>query len=197
MKIHKIVVGGLGTNCYIVVSGQNRAFIIDPGDETEKIKGFLSAHKITAQFIVNTHGHIDHIRANADLGLPVYCHEKDRDMISDPNKNLMVTFFGTFKPVSPQRLLKDGDTVTLDEMEFKVIHTPGHTGGCLCLLSDGVLFSGDTLFKNGIGRTDFPGASERAMQESLRKLALLDAGVVVYPGHGEQTTIGRELHGKQ
>ena len=195
MKINKIVVGELDTNCYIVSAGSGAAFIIDPGDEPLRIKKFLDDHKLKAAFIVNTHGHIDHIKANSDLGLPVYVHEDDRDMIAIPEKNLMSVFFGTFKPVVPTRLLKDGDIIALDELEFKVIHTPGHTQGCLCLLGEGILFSGDTLFRNGVGRTDFPGASSQSLEESLHRLSGLKSDIVVYPGHGQETTIGRELHG--
>ena len=193
MKIFKLVVGSLGTNCYIVVSQKNNAFIIDPGDEAAKIKNFLAKRKLTARFVVNTHGHIDHIKADAEIALPVYLHQDDREMIVDPTKNMMTAFFGTFDPVTPERLLKDGDTVALDELEFKVIHTPGHTPGCICLSGKDVLFSGDTLFKDGIGRTDLPGASEKLMQESLKKLSSLAENTVVYPGHGPETTIGNEL----
>lgn len=189
-----MTVGALATNCYIVVSQKGNGFIIDPGDDAKEIKAFLSKQHIAAKFIVNTHGHIDHIKADADLGLPVYAHEAEREMISEPEKNVMTSFFGSFKPVIPMRLLKDGDTIELDEMVFKVIHTPGHTMGSICLFGDRVLFSGDTLFKDGVGRTDIPGSSYESLQGSLKKLALLPEVVKVYPGHGAQTTVGRELN---
>jgi len=193
MKIFSVVVGELKTNCYIVASSQRRAFVIDPGDDAEKIRRCLDDNGLEARFIVNTHGHIDHIKADTALGLPVYIYEEDRDMVSDPAKNMMTVFYGTFEPVVPARLLRDGDGVTLDELTFSVIHTPGHTRGSMCLFGHGVLFSGDTLFRNGIGRTDYPGASARKIEESLERLAGLAAETIVYPGHGPQTTIGREL----
>jgi glyoxylase-like metal-dependent hydrolase (beta-lactamase superfamily II) len=193
MKVFPIVVGELGTNCYIVSSSQRRAFVIDPGDDADKVRRCLKDNGLEARFIVNTHGHIDHIKADVALGLPVYIHEEDRDMVSDPARNMMTVFFGTFEPVVPERLLRDGDDVTLDELTFSVIHTPGHTRGSVCLLGHGVLFSGDTLFRNGVGRTDYPGASARKIEESLERLAGLAAETIVYPGHGPQTTIGREL----
>jgi glyoxylase-like metal-dependent hydrolase (beta-lactamase superfamily II) len=115
-------------------------------------------------------------------------------MISDPKKNLMTAFYGTFQPVIPARLLDDGDEVVCDELSFKVIHTPGHTPGGICLFGHGVLFSGDTLFRDGIGRTDFPGASALQMETSLKELSKLPVDTVVYPGHGPTTTIGREFH---
>ena len=195
MKIDKLVVGELQTNCYIVSSQKNNAFVIDPGDDVERIKEFLTQRKLNAQFIVNTHGHFDHAGADADLGLPVYIHEKDSVLVRHPKKNVMSVFFGTFKPVEPARFLKDADTLILDELKFRVIHTPGHSQGSLCLWGEGILFSGDTLFKGGVGRTDFPGASLQLLEKSLEKLSRLDGRASVYPGHGSETTIGRELHG--
>lgn len=192
MKIYKLEVGALATNCYVVASEKGRAFIIDPGDDAVKIKEILLAHGLEPAFIVNTHGHIDHIKANAELGLPVYAHQDEKDVIADPEKNMMTAFFGGFEGVVPERLLKDGDEILLDELAFSVIHTPGHTRGCICLSGGGVLFSGDTLFYAGVGRTDFPGASYAALSRSLDRLAQLDDAIRVYPGHGPETTIGRE-----
>lgn len=193
MKIHTLVVGELGTNCYIVVSDEGNGFIIDPGDEAQRIRDFLSKHNIRAKFIVNTHGHIDHFKADADLNLPVYIHVKDAPYIRDPEQNEMTSFFGTFKPVVPQRILKEGDMIELDELRFRVLSTPGHTPGGICLWADGILFSGDTLFKDGMGRTDLPHGSYVLMVASLKKLSSLDKATVVYPGHGPQTTVGDEF----
>jgi len=193
MKVFSVVVGELKANCYIVSNSRGRAFVIDPGDDADKIRRCLEDNGLEARFIVNTHGHIDHIKADAALGLPVYIHEEDLEIVSDPAKNITTIFFGTFEPVTPARLLRDGDQVTLNELTFSVIHTPGHTRGSVCLFGHGVLFSGDTLFRNGIGRTDYPGASSRKIEESLVCLSRLAAETIVYPGHGPQTTIGREL----
>lgn len=193
MKIHKLVVGSLGTNCYIVSSRKGNAFVIDPGDEASKIKKFISKEKLNVRFVVNTHGHIDHIKSDSELGFPVYVHKEDADMVSDPQKNHMVSFFGSFKPVVPERLLVEGDILELDELKFEVIHTPGHTQGGICLFGQGVLFSGDTLFKNGVGRTDLPESSYGLLERSLRKISKLGSGTIVYPGHGGETTIGVEF----
>jgi glyoxylase-like metal-dependent hydrolase (beta-lactamase superfamily II) len=193
MKIYPVVVGSLSTNCYIVASDQKNAFVIDPGDDAPRILAVINKNGLSARFIVDTHGHYDHIRANAALRMPVHAYESEAEMIGDPKKNLSASIFGSFEPVSVERRLKNGDEVRLDELTFRVIHTPGHTMGSLCLLGHGVLFSGDTLFKNGIGRTDFPGASPEAMDRSLGVLARLDPATIVYPGHGPETTIGREL----
>lgn len=193
MKIHRLPVGELSTNCYIVVSKELRAFLVDPGDEAEKIKGFLTKNKIEAKFIVHTHGHFDHIKADGVLGLPVYIHENDAELLKHPEKNPMIEFFGPVDAVVPDRLLKEGDTIILDELIFNVLHTPGHTSGGICLLGESILFSGDTLFKDGVGRTDFPGASPGELKISLKKIAQLKGDIKVYPGHGPETTIGREF----
>jgi len=193
MEIRRLVVGQIATNCYIVASKEKNAFIIDPGDDAAVIRKACATRKIRPRFIVNTHGHIDHIKANAALKLPVAVHEADSEMISRPEKNPMESFFGTFERVAPDRLLKEGDRLELDELVFEVWHTAGHSPGGICLVGHGVVFCGDTLFCNGVGRTDFPGASAEKLEESLRRLATLDDATVVYPGHGPKTTIGREL----
>ncbi len=195
MKIFSLPVGTLQTNCYVVASQKGRAFIIDPGDEAAKIRALIEKNGLQPQFIVNTHGHIDHIKADTALGLAVYIHEDDKTMVSGPENNYMAVFFGSFDSVKPSRLLKDGDMVELDELSFRVIHTPGHTAGGICLYGHGVLFSGDTLFKGGIGRTDIPGSDPAQMQASLKRLSQIDGQTIVYPGHGAETTVGRELQG--
>lgn len=193
MKITRLSLGVLDTNCYIVSSEKGNAFIIDPADSADEIKDALRRDDLAAKFIVNTHGHIDHIKADAVLSLPVYIHSLDAEIISDPQKNHMISFFGGFEPVVPERLLEEGDLIKLDELTFKVIHTPGHTHGCICIYGEGVLFSGDTLFKNGIGRTDIPRSSATDMENSLKKLSALDPDTVVYPGHGPKTSIRSEF----
>jgi len=193
LQVLRFVVGRLATNCYIVVSKEKNAFIIDPGDDAAVIRNAYAARKIHPRFIVNTHGHIDHIKANSALKLPVAVHAADSRMVSDPRKNLMTSFFGTFEGVKPEIDLKGGDRLELDELCFEVWHTPGHSPGGICLVGHGVVFTGDTLFCDGVGRTDFPGASAAKLQESLQRLAGLHDATVVYPGHGPQTTIGREF----
>ena len=193
MEILRFVVGQLATNCYIVVSKKKNAFIIDPGDDAAVIRKACATRRIRPRFIVNTHGHIDHIKANSALKLPVGVHAADSGMVSDPGQNLMTSFFGTFEGVKPDMDLKEGDRLKLDGLTFEIWHTPGHSPGGICLVGHGVVFSGDTLFCDGVGRTDFPGASPAKLQESLRRLSGLDDATVVYPGHGPQTTIAREF----
>lgn len=195
MQIVRFVVGPLATNCYAVVSDKKNALIIDPGDEARVVRDGCLRREVTPVFIVNTHGHFDHIRGNRDLGLPVAVHAGDARMVTHPQESPIASLYGAFEGMRPQRLLKDGDSVELDELAFTVWHMPGHSPGGIALVGHGVCFSGDTLFRDGIGRTDFPGGDPQLMEESLRRLAGLPSETVVYPGHGPKTTIGRELRG--
>lgn len=210
MHIHKITVGPLGVCCYIVYGNTtSEAMIIDPGTDADTIIGFVKEHKLVPSNIVITHGHGDHIGANAALkkafpDIHICIHEDDQDMLPYPAKNLSIlgAFFGSSTVRSPlaDRLLKDGDNILVDEFLFEVIHTPGHTPGSICLISKNqengqspVLFSGDTLFKEGIGRTDFPRCSaEKLMQSIKERLFVLNEKTIVYPGHGTSTTIENE-----
>jgi glyoxylase-like metal-dependent hydrolase (beta-lactamase superfamily II) len=185
-------------NCYILASKNNSsAIIIDPGEEENKIKRILEKHKLKPSFIINTHGHIDHIGCDDRFGIPVYIHENDLALLKDPQLNLSTFFMSSYSIESHIKTLKDKEDIELDDMQLEVIHTPGHTPGGICLLmkkpNDKILFSGDTLFCQGIGRTDFPGADEGLLIKSIKeKLLKLDDDTVVYPGHGPSSTIGEE-----
>lgn len=196
MILRKLVIGELMTNCYIVGSEDTKeGMVIDPADDAATILKAVKALELKIKYIVLTHGHPDHFAALAELkkatGAEVLVHREDAEILELPP---MVFFGATFpQPPPADRLLKDGDTITLGELVFKVIHTPGHTPGSICLLTDGVLFSGDTLFNYGIGRYDLPGGSLEKLMDSLhRKVLTLPDGTKVYPGHGPETTIGDE-----
>lgn len=210
MLIQKIPVGPLKVCCYIVVGKVSTdAMIIDPGADAEAIIAFLKKGHLTPKIIVLTHGHGDHIGANADLkkafpDIQICVHEEDQDMLPYPAKNLSIlsAFYGgpTVRSPLADRLLKDGDTITVDEHIFDVIHTPGHTPGGICLSNKKrengkppVLFSGDTLFKESIGRTDFPRSDQKKLIRAIReRLFVLEEETIVYPGHGPSTTILEE-----
>jgi hydroxyacylglutathione hydrolase len=194
MIIKTLIVGPLATNCYIVtdpVSGDS--CIIDPGADAGRIQEILRNEHLAPKFIINTHGHGDHIAANKALGLPVYIHRLDGDFLTDPDRNLSRMFmFGITSPKAA-RLLEDGDVVTLGKTSFTVLHTPGHTPGSISLEGDGVVFTGDALFAGSIGRTDFAYGDENLLMKSIaEKLLPLDDDTLVYPGHGESSTIGEE-----
>ncbi len=210
MFIQKIPVGPLKVCCYIVAGKiSNDAMIIDPGADAEAIIDFLKKGRLTPKIIVLTHGHGDHIGANTGLkkafpDIQICIHEEDQDMLPYPAKNLSIlsAFYGgpTVRSPLANRLLRDGDTITVDEHIFDVIHTPGHTPGGICLSSKKrengrppILFSGDTLFKESIGRTDFPGSDQEKLLRAIKeRLFVLDEDTIVYPGHGPSTTILEE-----
>ncbi|MCX8015320.1 MAG: MBL fold metallo-hydrolase [candidate division WOR-3 bacterium] len=188
-KVIRIVVGDIATNCYLLHSGQEIA-VIDPGFDGLKILNKARTLDGTITHIINTHGHIDHIGANKIIkettNAKIYIHKDDAELLIHPAKNLSL-LVGEFVQSPPADVvLSENDIIKVGNVELKVIHTPGHTKGGICLLADKFAFTGDTLFFDSIGRTDFPGADEQKMMESLKKLSnLLTDEMVIYPGHGE------------
>lgn len=173
MKVKQLVVGELEGNCYLLAS-ENELGVIDPGGEAEKILEEIRKAKAEPKYIINTHYHPDHTGANEKIrdktGAKILIHEKERDFIG-------------FKA---DEFLKDGEEIKIGESILKVIHTPGHTSGSICLLGQGFVLTGDTIFKDGYGRTDLAGGSQKELENSLKKLSgLLKLGTSVYPGHGE------------
>jgi glyoxylase-like metal-dependent hydrolase (beta-lactamase superfamily II) len=192
--IQHFTVGPLETNCYLVAdNGTKEACLIDPGADGGKLRRSLKEQGLKLKFVINTHGHGDHIAANGSFNVPIYIHKLDKDFLSDPVKNMSRSFLLDIKSPPAARLLSDGDMIELGDLRFKVIHTPGHTPGSISLKLDGVIFTGDALFKSGIGRTDFSYGDEELLVKSIRKrLFIYDDDTKVYPGHGEATTIGVE-----
>jgi glyoxylase-like metal-dependent hydrolase (beta-lactamase superfamily II) len=142
---------------------------------------------------VNTHGHADHIGANTYFALPVYIHQLDAKFLTNPELNLSSMLGLSLSSCAPAKLLKDGQTLKVGDISLKILHTPGHTPGGICLKADKFCLTGDTLFAQGIGRTDIPYASEEDLLTSIReKLFTLPPQVAIYPGHGPSSTIGEE-----
>ncbi|MGQ9631251.1 MAG: MBL fold metallo-hydrolase [bacterium] len=198
MIVKSLVVGLLGTNCFIVgCDGGGSGMVIDPGGDVSYITEAIDRLGLKIEYIVNTHGHSDHILGNDVIrevtGARVVIHEDDADMLGDPQRNLSY-FTGAFVEASPADILvREGDVLRCGRLSFRVLHTPGHTPGSITLVGEGAAFTGDTLFAGSVGRTDLPGASYPDLIRSLReKLMALDESTVVYPGHGPQTTIGDE-----
>ncbi|MCL1816130.1 MAG: MBL fold metallo-hydrolase [Clostridiales bacterium] len=186
-----------GTNCYIVVERvNNKALVIDPGDEAAALIATLEEIKAQPQLIVNTHGHWDHIGANKPLqqryNLGIAIHELDAPLLGDGRRNAASLFGGDGDGGKVSRALAEGDIIELGALRIEVLHTPGHTPGGICLKLDKLLFSGDTLFKLSIGRTDFPGGDYQAMRQSLARLSALEDNFLVLPGHDKSTTLEYE-----
>ena len=199
MKIRYAAVGSYGTNCYLMIDdAAGEAAAVDCAVFDDVYRRLLAAAGVTKlKYILLTHGHFDHVCGVADLkdacGGAVCVPEADAACLTDAQANLNAyTHFGAFRPAPPDRILRDGDTLTLGETVIRVLATPGHTPGSVCYLTDSALFSGDTLFRLSMGRTDMPGGSTRQLFASLKMLGELPGDYDVYPGHGELTTLDYE-----
>ena len=194
MILKTITVGPNETNCYILgCSRTKEAALIDPGAEADLIKKAARDAGVKLKYIINTHGHADHIAANKDFKLPVFIHKLDSEFLTDPYKNMSVFFGFSITSPSAERFLEDGEVMKVGDIVMDIMHTPGHTPGGISIKAEGVVFTGDTLFADGVGRTDLPGSSDKDLFKSIKnKLMTLPDDTVVYPGHGSSSTIGRE-----
>jgi hydroxyacylglutathione hydrolase len=191
LLIETFTVGMLATNCYVAsCEAVKEAIIIDPGldfnAEAQPILNYIQRNQLKIKFIINTHGHSDHTKGDAvfqeKLGVPICIHMLDGYFLQTlPVPNL-----------SPKILLEEGSEIKFGNESLKVLHTPGHTAGSICLIGEKILFSGDTLFASSIGRTDFVEGSPSNMKASLEKIRQLPNNLIVYPGHGESTLLGQE-----
>jgi len=196
--IKTLAVGPIMANCFIVGCEEtHKAAVIDPGDEVDKILYSLADLKLAVKMIINTHGHFDHIGANKPLqdatGAPILIHPLDAPMLNQISSSAAAWGLAAENSRPSDRDLQDGDDITIGNITFTVLHTPGHTPGGISLYSNGCVFVGDTLFSGSIGRTDFPGGSFETLRDSIQnKLFTLGDEVTVYPGHGPPTMIGEE-----
>lgn len=188
-------VGQLQANCYLVWDENCNAVMIDPGDEADRLLRIVNKRGLSLSAVLLTHAHFDHMMAvnavKAETGAPVMVHAAEEPALTDERINLS-SMVGTPYRTTADRLLQDGETIKVGNLTFTVVHTPGHTVGSCCYLMGNLLFSGDTLFADSIGRTDFPGGSMTVMQQSLAKLCTYPDPIGVLSGHGEATTLGRE-----
>lgn len=199
MKIERLVLGMLHTNCYIVYDEQSKeAIIIDPADSYPKIKAKILELGLQVKYVILTHAHSDHIGAldqlADDTGALVCIGADDATVLNDGELNLC-SYLGNSCPTSKADvLINDGDSLSLSQNTIKFITTPGHTKGSISIVFDDAVISGDTLFFESIGRTDFPTSDTVAIFNSIKnKLYALDRETTVYPGHGEPTSIGHEI----
>jgi glyoxylase-like metal-dependent hydrolase (beta-lactamase superfamily II) len=191
----------MGVCCYIVSCPDTKiAGIVDPGGDPDKILAAVSQAGVTVKYIIATHGHPDHVCANRAIkeatGAEIVMHKDDADFFGKPEVSSYFSMLGLEASPPTDVIVQDGDVIKLGNNELKVIHTPGHTPGGICLLNGKNLITGDTLFVGGLGRTDFPGGSQVELMDSIRKrLLVLPDDTVIWPGHGyggNCSTIGDE-----
>ena len=198
LLIHQLSVGPLQVNCFLVACQKtHEAMVIDPGEDGSRILSLAKSEGLEINKVVNTHGHFDHIGANQQVieasGATLMLHADDLPLLQNAKSHAEAYGLTVNPSPEPDKLLKEGDTFTVGELSFSVFHVPGHSPGGICLLCEGHLFVGDVLFAGSIGRTDLPGGDFDALVEGVReKLFNLPDETIVHPGHGPDTTIGRE-----
>ncbi len=200
MKIRHYATGALAVNTYLAYDDNNKGFIVDPGGYDQRMAQFIQENSIDAEYIILTHGHCDHIGGIPKLQevfpeIKVVAHEDEKEMLADAYMNSSVEFFGRPVSVNADIFVKDGDEMEIGEMKLKFIHTPGHSKGGMCIYcpEDQVCFSGDTLFRASVGRSDLYGGNWDVLASSIKnRLYKLPEDTLVLPGHMGETSIGFE-----
>lgn len=197
MKIHTLNLGELRSNCYVVETAPGRCIIVDLGGDADYLMNFLKLNKLKLTKILLTHGHFDHIGGVEEVrrltGAEVFIHLNDSEMLTSEKFSLASGMsYNPFIPITLWTAVEEDAIIQDGELSFKVIHTPGHSGGSVCYICEDVIFSGDTLFNRSIGRTDFLGSNPIDMKKSLKKLSLLEGDYKVLPGHNMPTTLDFE-----
>ncbi len=189
MIIEQILVTGMAVFCYLIGDEKGgEGLLVDPAGDFDSIFAKVKQHRLRITQVVNTHGHFDHTSGNDQIlretGAELLIHEADAGMLGSISNKFLSRMSGGKGSPKACRTLRDGDTISSGSVSLKVIHTPGHTAGSICLHTPGHIFTGDTLFTEGMGRTDLPGGSERKIMESIRnKILTLPDNTIIWPGH--------------
>jgi glyoxylase-like metal-dependent hydrolase (beta-lactamase superfamily II) len=197
MIIEKLTVGELQENAYVLGDEKTKqAIVIDPGDEPDRIIEVIKNHGLSVQSIICTHAHFDHVGAAGDIkretGAKVLLHKDEEGSYGMVRDQAALWGYSVDDLPQPDGFIDEGDEIRAGDLSFKVMHTPGHSRGAICLYGEGILISGDTIFQGSVGRTDFPGGSIEELRKSFKRLLDLPEDTQVLSGHGPETTIGRE-----
>lgn len=201
MELYSTIVSEAVQNCYVYFDKDTKeGVVVDPGEFTDKLKKIIEKNEVNVKFILLTHGHYDHMCGALEMkeryNAPIVSHKLEVAVTNDADVNFTGLRVGQKVEFVADILLEDGDYVTFGEHKLKVIHTPGHTPGCCCYVDEdnGIIFSGDTLFYQTVGRTDLPLSNGQDIVDAINdKLFTLNPEYVVYPGHSRSTTIGHEI----
>ena len=195
MKVESLTVGPLQTNCYLLIKDKS-TLIIDPGDEGERISQFIRHYSLTPSLILATHGHLDHVngvrKIQETFPLPFYLHSQDIPLLGVGKDTWGDLFLDNIDVPSPTKFIDDLDSIEWEDETIEIIHTPGHSPGSVTLRVGNFLFTGDTLFQGSVGRWDLPGGDEVTLQQSLKKLSALPDELLVFPGHGQTSSLQKE-----
>jgi len=197
MVIKKLVVGPLECNCYLIVDEHSKAtLLVDPGDEPDEIIDVINENNLKIKYIICTHAHFDHVGAVSDIkqktGAPIIIHHDEQEIYAGTREQAALWGFELGEFPVPDILVSEGDMLEIGSLKFKIIHTPGHTPGSICLLGKEILITGDTIFAGSVGRTDLHGGDMLQLKNSFKRLISLSEEIKILPGHGPETTVGRE-----
>lgn len=197
MIVKRLIVGPLEENTYIIGDEATReAIVVDPGDEPDRILDEIKSNDLKVNTVICTHAHFDHVGASGDIkkatGARILIHKEDLQVYDTAKDQAAVWGFDIDDIPQPDGFVDEGDEIQVGNLKFKVMHTPGHSPGALCLYGEGIVITGDTIFAGSVGRTDFPGGSTEKLRESFKRLLGLPDDTKVYAGHGPETTIGAE-----
>lgn len=197
MIVRSLVVGPLEENCFIIGDERSKkAMVIDPGDEPGRIMGSIRNDGFTIDYIVCTHAHFDHVGAVGDIkketGARIIIHRDEMEIYRSAGDQAALWGFKVDSLPEPDMFVADGDVIKFGNLNFTVMHTPGHSPGGICLLGEGLVITGDTIFAGSVGRTDFYGGDINKLRNSFEKLMALPPATEVFAGHGPNSTIGRE-----
>jgi hydroxyacylglutathione hydrolase len=197
MIIKKLVIGPLENNCYIIADEQTReAFIVDPGDEPDRILDLINQNMFKPQYIICTHAHFDHIAVISDIkqqtDVRIVLHQDDLELYRNVKSQAALWGYELDSLPDPDLFVAEGDIITVGNLRFEILHTPGHSPGGICVYGEGVIITGDTLFAGSVGRTDLYGGDVKQLKISHKRLISLPEDVRVLPGHGPETTIKKE-----
>lgn len=198
MLIKRLAVGPLESNCFIFADEKTKeALLIDPGDEPDRILDLISEDNLKLKYIVCTHAHFDHVGAIPELknktNAKIVIHHDELDIYKHTREQAAILWGFELEPLpEPDVFVSEGDKLEVGDLKFRILHTPGHSPGSICLYGEGVVITGDTLFAGSVGRTDLFGGNIEKLKRSFRKLMALEDEIRVFPGHGHESTIGKE-----